>query len=99
MFSWAVDRNNDRKEYDLQLISTAVADLTTPNMTLLERIKLITKGEPQKTLQTVGLTDSKDQLTAEGKLAWDDFLMGKFAQDFADTVGKQLLAEMEKDKK
>lgn len=66
---------------------------------LIEKIKMMTKGEPDKTFIKVGITDKEDNLTPDGQAA---YLNWKFQQDkaaFNIEVAQPLLAEIEKETK
>lgn len=69
------------------------------NMSLVQRMKLIVKGEPEKTLQKTGITDEQDNLTADGREAFLGWMLEKNKVEFAAAVATPLLADQEVEKK
>jgi hypothetical protein len=69
------------------------------NMTLVQKMKLALKSEPEKTFQKVGITDEKDELTADGTVLFHNWLFEKSKAEFNTTVAQPLLAEQEAEKK
>ena len=69
------------------------------NMTLVQKMKLALKSEPEKTFQKVGITDEKDELTADGTVLFHNWLFEKNKAEFNTEVAQPLLVEQEKESK
>jgi hypothetical protein len=69
------------------------------SMTLVQKMKLALKSEPEKTFQKVGITDEKDELTADGTVLFHNWMFEKNKAEFNTAVAQPLLAEQEAEKK
>lgn len=78
---------------ELELISKS-----TKNMNLIEKFKLASKTEPEKTFIKAGVMTMDGELTPEGKGLWAAFLVKKFGEEFKTNVVDPILAEMEAEK-
>lgn len=64
--------------------------------TLIEKIRLAAKKEPQKSFIKAGVMTMDEKFTSEGKEAFDSFLVSKFGDEFKKEVIDPILAEEEK---
>lgn len=55
------------------------------NTTLLDKVKLATKGEPEKTLITKGVMNMDGSFTDAGWTLFKAFLVEKFGNDFVES--------------
>lgn len=62
-------------------------------MSLIEKVKLALKGEPEKSFNKAGITDSNDMLTSEGKDVLLNWLLMKHGTEFKTDVVDPILAE------
>lgn len=65
---------------------------------LLDKVKLLTLGEPEKTFRKLGIQDSNGDLTVEGKALYDAWKFKKDQDAFRLEVADPLLKEMEDEK-
>lgn len=84
-------RNGSSAEFNL--INT-----TSENMNLVEKFKLASKTEPEKTFIKAGIMSMDGTLTTEGRDLWTAFLVKKFGDDFKTEVVDPILAEIEAEK-
>lgn len=80
-------------EENLKLISSN----NKTNMTLIEKIRLATKSEPEKSFITAGITTMAGDFTSEGKEAFFMYLLEKNKDDFDTTVVQPLIEADKKD--
>lgn len=82
-------------EHEIKLITNK-----TIMSTIIEKIKLLKKGEPEKSNILAGLRTSNDEFTSEGKEAFLEFLYqtGSNAQDFSTAFAKPILEERDENK-
>lgn len=66
-------------------------------MSLIEKAKLAFKSEPEKSFIKVGVMDSNENLTIDGKELLLTYLLEKNKDDFKTTVVDPILAEQEKE--
>lgn len=69
---------------------------------LLSKFKNLTLGEPDKSFLKAGVIDEKKDLTDEGKVVFDQFLLDKFKDEFNKEVVQPILEgdkELEANKK
>lgn len=66
------------------------------NMSMLEKFKLLTMGEPQKTFVKAGIADSDGELNTEGKELFTAFLLAKHGDEFKKNVVDKLIEEDKK---
>lgn len=64
---------------------------------LIDKVKMMMKGEPNKTFFKLGITDKEDDLTSEGKELFINFLFKRTSEEFNKEVAQPLLAEQEKE--
>jgi len=78
------------RDAELELIS---ADNPIKSMGLIEKAKLAFKSEPEKSFIKVGVMDSNENLTTEGKELLMHFLLEKNKDAFKTEVVDPILAE------
>lgn len=62
-------------------------------MTIIEKIRLAAKTEPEKSFIKAGITNMDGSFTSEGKEAFLSYLLEKNKDDFNTTIVQPLLAE------
>lgn len=66
------------------------------NMSIIEKIKLFGKGEPEKSNIVAGLRTVEGEFTEDGKDAFLEFLYQKNATEFKTEIADKLIAEDKK---
>ena len=61
------------------------------SMSLIDKVALTFKSEPQKSFQKTGITDKEDTLTAEGEHVFMHYLLKKFGDEFKKEVADPIL--------
>lgn len=83
-------------ETDIRLIKTNKNNM--PKLNLIERARLLVKGEPEKSLVEKGVTNIDDTLTEDGKTLFNDFLYRSQKDAFVkDPAIAALLSEKDED--
>ncbi len=66
---------------------------------LLQKAKDLVTPEPQKSFRKLGVVDTNDNLTSEGKELLLSFLMKKYGKEFNEEVVQPILKQEEESKK
>jgi len=88
--------NSDWSWYQaFELINEPIINKVTKTFmsSIIERAKLASKSEPQKSFQKAGITDSGDNLTSEGRDVFLNWLLQKHGAEFKKEVVEVILAE------
>lgn len=88
--SWGADDN------ELELVSTKKTKTFMSN--IIDKVKMLTIGEPTKTFIKAGISDLDGNLNADGKQLFWNFMLSKFGAEFKTEVVDKVAAEIEKEK-
>jgi hypothetical protein len=90
-----VGKNAGKIEDGLSVENFALIDKNTNNMSLINKFKLLTKQEPEKSCIKAGIMNMDETLTTEGRELFEAFMWSKYGDEFKTKVVDEILKDQE----